>query len=76
MTEKDKVIIGTHEFPIVVAITPEEQATGLMYKSWPPPVMAFPFGSSGIHKFWMKNTISPLDIVFCRDSKVIGIYDG
>ena len=72
----DKVIIGKRQFDTLIAITAEEAAIGLMYKSWPPPVMAFPFAKASIRKFWMKNTASPLDIVFCKSGKVIGIFDG
>lgn len=73
---KDIVQIAGHQFNTLVAVTADEQSTGLMYKKWPPPVMCFPFVSAGIHKFWMKNTISPLDIVFCRDNKIISICYG
>ena len=72
----DKVIIGDRQFDALMAITAEEIGTGLMYKSWPPPVMAFPFAKAGVRKFWMKNTTSPLDIIFCRAGKVIGIFAG
>ena len=72
----DRVIIGEKQFDALVAITAEEIETGLMYKSWPPPVMAFTFAKADIRRFWMKNTMSPLDIVFCRAGKVIGIFGG
>jgi len=72
----DKVKIGSVEFETLVAITDEEAADGLMFKPWPPPVMAFPCQTSSVRKFWMKNTMSPLDIVFCRNGRVIGIFAG
>lgn len=72
----DEIFINGKKFPTKVAITEEEQQKGLMYVSWPPPVMVFPYQKSGQRKFWMKNTISPLDIVFCNDNKIIKIVKG
>lgn len=72
----DRVIIGDKQFDALMAITAEETEDGLMYKPWPPPVMAFPFATASVRKFWMKNTLSPLDIVFCRQGKIIGIFAG
>jgi uncharacterized membrane protein (UPF0127 family) len=61
---------------IKVAITQREQSIGLMYKEWPPPIMVFPFKNAQHIKFWMKNTPSPLDVIFCRGGRIIGIYQG
>lgn len=72
----DKVYIGKHAFDTLVAITPDEHMTGLMNREWPPPVMTFPYKKAEIRKFWMKNTISPLDIIFIKSNKVAGIYEG
>jgi uncharacterized membrane protein (UPF0127 family) len=72
----DIVKIKDKEFQTLVAITPEDHSTGLMYKSWPPPVMCFPYNNAAVRKFWMKNTISPLDIVFCNKGKIISICFG
>jgi uncharacterized membrane protein (UPF0127 family) len=38
--------------------------------------MSFPFSDSQIRKFWMKNTPSPLDILFCRSGKIIALEKG
>jgi uncharacterized membrane protein (UPF0127 family) len=72
----DVVFIKSQRFPTLVALTEDEQRQGLMWKRWPPPVMAFPYDAPGIRKFWMKNTISPLDIIFCRGEHVVGVYRG
>jgi len=72
----DNVIINGMEFEALAAVTFEEQAKGLMYREWPPPVMFFPYKSAGVRKFWMKNTVSPLDIVFCREGRIISIVAG
>ena len=70
------VIIGEHQFTTLVAETLEDQIKGLMFREWPPPVMSFPYKTAEVRKFWMKNTVSPLDIIFCRAGKIIGIFDG
>jgi uncharacterized membrane protein (UPF0127 family) len=72
----DRVFIDDKSFDTLVAISPEEAAKGLMHKAWPPPIMTFPFPKAGVRKFWMKNTISPLDIVFCREGQIIGVFAG
>lgn len=74
---KESVTIGNgFSGKTLIAETPEEQSKGLMYQQWPPPIMAFPFQTKAVHKFWMKNTYCPLDIVFCRDNVVLGIFRG
>jgi uncharacterized membrane protein (UPF0127 family) len=72
----DKIIIGNNEFEVIVAVTEQQQAKGLMGVPWPPPVMAFPYDFPGTRKFWMKNTVSPLDIIFCNAGKVVAILEG
>ena len=72
----DIVFLGDNRFETKVAVSYDEQAKGLMFVPWPPPVMSFPVSKPTIKKFWMKNTVSPLDIVFCSDNTVIGIYKG
>lgn len=59
-----------------LAITADEQRIGLMHVPWPPPIMIFAYNDSSIRKFWMKNTPSPLDIIFCNKNKVIYIECG
>ncbi len=58
------------------AITQKEQEYGLMGEAYPPPIMVFPFKIAKIRKFWMKNTLAPLDIIFCNARKVIHIARG
>ena len=64
---------GTHNFTVERAVTPAEQERGLMYRTdlkpdggmlfWPyPPEGGGPRQAS----FWMKNTPTPLDILFIR----------
>jgi uncharacterized protein len=49
-----------------VAHTPQERAYGLMNRSWlaPDSGMIFVFPKPDIYKFWMKNTLIPLDILW------------
>jgi uncharacterized protein len=72
----DTISIKGQIFPTLVAITAEEQHRGLMYKEWPPPIMVFPYKRAEQRRFWMHNTISPLDIIFCRGNYVVGIFKG
>jgi hypothetical protein len=53
-------------YSIEIARTPEEQAQGLMFRESLPERtgMLFPFADPGVHKFWMKNTMIPLDIIW------------
>ena len=59
-----------------VADQPEEQRLGLMQRPPLPPLrgMWFPFQRRLPLKFWMHNTIAPLDMVFVLDNRVIGVH--
>lgn len=70
------VFIHNNVFPTLLAISHEEQSLGLMYQDWPPPVMSFVYSSPQYNKFWMKNTPSPLDIIFCCNGEVKQIHKG
>ena len=72
----DRVYIGQYAFDTLVAVTADEHITGLMYQSWPPPVMVFPYKNAEQRRFWMKNTPSPLDIIFANAGKIVGIFKG
>ena len=58
----------THVFTVEVARTPEEQAKGLMFRTSLPENggMLFPFEKPRFASFWMKNTPTPLDILYIR----------
>lgn len=74
--EQGYVFIHNNVFPTLLAISMEEQARGLMGQQWPPPVMSFIYADARINKFWMHNTPSPLDILFCHSGKVSQIHSG
>lgn len=70
------IYIANNIMPTLLAISQDEQSRGLMYMEWPPPIMSFIYASPGINKFWMKNTPSPLDIVFCNNNIITQICVG
>jgi uncharacterized membrane protein (UPF0127 family) len=74
--EQGYVFIHNNVFSTLLAISSEEQSQGLMHQVWPPPVMSFVYGAPCINKFWMKNTPSPLDIVFCCEGRICEIHYG
>jgi uncharacterized protein len=53
-------------YRLELAKTPEEQAQGLMFRESLPERagMLFLFPEAGVHKFWMKNTMIPLDMIW------------
>ena len=66
----------THRFTVEVARTPQEQQTGLMYRTSldPDRGMLFPNDPPRPASFWMHNTLIPLDIIFIRsDGTIAGI---
>jgi hypothetical protein len=60
-----------------LALTPEEQAKGLMFRDTLPPGrgMLFVFSEHAPRSFWMKNTFVDLDMVFIDDRlKVVKVF--
>lgn len=70
------IYISNNIFSTLLAISEREQQIGLMGQVWPPPVMTFVYSSPRVNKFWMKNTPSPLDIIFCSNGEVSQICFG
>jgi uncharacterized membrane protein (UPF0127 family) len=58
---------------VEVARTEEKRALGLMFRTALPEDrgMLFIFEQPGLHRFWMKNTLIPLDMVWMDDRKRI-----
>lgn len=63
-------------FETLIAVSEDEQQRGLMYVEWLPPNMAFPYKYASVNKFWMRDTLSPLDIIFCHAGKITQIHAG
>jgi uncharacterized membrane protein (UPF0127 family) len=68
---KEKLVIVTrdgvhHVFNVEMAIAPEQQITGLMFRPSVPEDggMLFDWGRPEESDMWMRNTIAPLDMVF------------
>ncbi len=55
-----------HEFNVEMALTPEQQTVGLMFRKEIPPDggMLFDWGTARDSAMWMRNTVSPLDMIF------------
>ena len=67
----EKLVIVTkagksHSFTIEMALTPEQQEVGEMFRPTVPEDsgMLFDWGSARESQMWMKNTLAPLDMVF------------
>lgn len=68
---------GPHTFHVEVALTPNEQARGLMFREEMGPDEGMIFlreENPHVASFWMKNTPLPLDIIFIdADRRIINI---
>jgi uncharacterized membrane protein (UPF0127 family) len=68
---KEKLVIITrdgvhHDFNVEMAITPDQQTVGLMFRKSVSPDggMLFDWSSPRDSQMWMRNTLAPLDMVF------------
>ena len=69
---------GMHLIHAELAQTPEQRATGLMFRESMPPNngMLFAFEEPGQQCFWMKNTLLPLTAAFVADDgRIVNLVD-
>lgn len=71
-----KAKMGGATIELEVAKTPQEQEIGLMYRTSLSKNrgMLFEFGQPRYTRFWMKNTLIPLDMIFLKDGIIKGIF--
>jgi uncharacterized membrane protein (UPF0127 family) len=67
--------IGQEVVELEVAKTPEQQAIGLMFRTelGKNKGMIFLFSPPRVTRFWMKNTLIPLDMIFLREGVIQSI---
>lgn len=68
----EATVANNTKIKLEVARTPEQQQMGLMYRKSLPDNqgMLFKFPSAQPARFWMKNTLIPLDMVFMQNGVV------
>lgn len=71
-----KAKMGEATIELEVAKTPQQQEIGLMYRTSLPKNrgMLFEFEEPRYTRFWMKNTLIPLDMIFLKDGTIKGIF--
>lgn len=75
---KEKLVITGHDgvahvFQVEMAIKPEQQITGLMFRPSVPDDggMLFDWGTPRDSQMWMRNTLAPLDMVFINQDGTV-----
>jgi len=68
-----KVCFGAKCFYVELAVTSEERSRGLMFREHldPDKGMLFIYPDEGVHSFWMKNTLIPLDMVWINGNREV-----
>jgi uncharacterized membrane protein (UPF0127 family) len=68
-----KVCFGAKCFYVELAVTAEEISRGLMFREHldPDKGMLFIYKYEGVHYFWMKNTLIPLDMIWINSNREV-----
>ena len=71
--KEGEVCFKNNCFKVELAVTPEEQEQGLMFRKNlnQDEGMLFVFKEEGEHPFWMKDTLIPLDIIWINQNKKV-----
>jgi uncharacterized protein len=72
------ITAGMHVIQAELAVTPQQQATGMMFRTQmgTNEGMLFVHADSGLRCFWMRNTLIPLAIAFiAEDGTVVNIAE-
>tara|TARA_Y100000310_G_C20577508_1_gene761182 strand:- start:471 stop:902 length:432 start_codon:yes stop_codon:yes gene_type:complete len=71
--EEGGVCFDKECFEVELAVSESERAKGLMFREHlgEDEGMLFIFPESGVHNFWMKNTLISLDIIWISDDKEV-----
>ena len=71
-----RIKINDNEFIVKTMITPKDKSNGMMGKKFKSPNHGMLFlMNKGEHCFWMKDCITPLDIIFIQGNKITEIFN-
>lgn len=72
-----KLLIGEKRLEVEIADSTSTRATGLSYRKSldEDRGMYFIFSSLSSHSFWMKDMNFPIDIIWIKDDKVVGVSE-
>ncbi|MBB1599238.1 DUF192 domain-containing protein [Variovorax sp. UMC13] len=76
--QRTRISAGMYQIDAQVALTPQQQQTGLMYRKEMPQAegMLFVFEQPSTQCFWMKNTLLPLSAAFVADDgRIVNLVD-
>lgn len=69
--------VGAKTYRVEVASTPQQEQTGLMFRTHLPQGhgMLFPFNPPHPVRFWMKNTKIALDMLFVANGRLLQVFE-
>jgi len=76
--QRTRISAGMYQIDAQLALTPQQQQTGLMHRKEMPQTegMLFVFEQAATQCFWMKNTLLPLTAAFVADDgRIVNLVD-